>query len=106
MGGCKLTYFILSHNHGNSLMRREQFSVSKSSLAAMRSGDYDEDQNPLGYVTILGVEGDVSSVTFGGANLDAENWHFDSTSHVLRVDGLDTLTKEGAWAANWDLSWS
>lgn len=82
------------------------FSVSKSSLAAMRSGDYDEDQNPLGYVTILGVEGDVSSVTFGGANLDAENWHFDSTSHVLRVDGLDTLTKEGAWAANWDLSWS
>ncbi|GAP84450.2 putative glycoside hydrolase family 31 protein [Rosellinia necatrix] len=82
------------------------FSVSKSLLTTTRSGDYDEDRNPLGYVTILGVEGDVSEVTFGGTKLAAESWHLDSTSRVLRVDGLDRLTEKGAWTDDWTLTWA
>ncbi|KAI1349178.1 glycoside hydrolase family 31 protein [Xylaria sp. FL0043] len=82
------------------------FSVSKSSLTATRSGTYDEDKNPLSYVTILGVEGYVSEVTFGETELDSETWSLDAETKVLRVDGLDTATKEGAWTSNWTLSWS
>ncbi|KAI0533140.1 glycoside hydrolase family 31 protein [Xylaria digitata] len=82
------------------------FSTSNSSLIATRSGTYDEDRNHLGYVTILGVEKEVSEVTFGDTKLNAENWHFDAETRVLRVDGLDAFTKEGAWAFDWILSWS
>ncbi|KAI3322938.1 glycoside hydrolase family 31 protein [Xylariaceae sp. AK1471] len=81
-------------------------SVSKSSIATKRSGSFDGDQNPLGYVTILGVEGEVSEVRFGETKLDPETWHLDSKSGVLRVDGLDKLTEAGAWAAEWTLKWS
>ncbi|KAI1432773.1 glycoside hydrolase family 31 protein [Xylaria sp. CBS 124048] len=81
------------------------FSVSTSSLKATPSGNY-EDTNPLGYVTLLGVEGHVSKVSFGKTELDSESWHYNSTSGVLRVNGLDTFTKEGAWAEDWTLSWS
>ncbi|KAI2638443.1 glycoside hydrolase family 31 protein [Xylaria nigripes] len=81
------------------------FSVSKSSLAATRSGDY-EDNNPLAYLTILGVEGEVSEVTFNEAKINSESWHSNSTSGVLSVKNLDTFTGNGAWAADWTLSWS
>ncbi|KAJ2982768.1 hypothetical protein NUW58_g6373 [Xylaria curta] len=81
------------------------FSVAKSSLTAIKSGDY-EDTNPLGYVTILGVEGEVSEVMFGEVKLDTESWHLDPVSRALKVDGLQALTEKGAWAANWTLSWS
>ncbi|KAI0450527.1 glycoside hydrolase family 31 protein [Xylaria acuta] len=81
------------------------FSVSESALTATLSGDY-EDGNPLSYVTILGVEGDVSGVMLGETKLGADSWHFDPASRVLRVDGLETHTERGAWAADWTLSWS
>ncbi|KAI1748847.1 glycoside hydrolase family 31 protein [Xylaria castorea] len=81
------------------------FSVSESALTTTLSGDY-KDGNPLGYVTILGVEGDVSEVTFGETRLDGQSWHFDSASRVLRVDGLEILTEKGAWISDWTLSWS
>ncbi|KAI8945447.1 glycoside hydrolase family 31 protein [Xylaria longipes] len=81
------------------------FSVSGSALTATPSGNYD-DGNPLGYVTILGVDGDVSEVSFGETKLNGESWHFDPASRVLRVDWLETLTDKGAWTADWTLSWS
>ncbi|GAW23376.1 hypothetical protein ANO14919_129340 [Xylariales sp. No.14919] len=81
------------------------FSVSESSLAVTRSGDYDEDRNPLGYVTILGVEGNVSEVRFGHTTLDSESWHLNAENGTLRIDGLDVLTEKGAWASDWVLSW-
>ncbi|KAI1193145.1 glycoside hydrolase family 31 protein [Nemania serpens] len=82
------------------------FSASKSSLTATRSGTYDEDRNPLAYVTILGVEGEVSVVRFGETELEGSFWKFDSTLRVLRVDGLDILTGGGAWTMDRTLSWS
>ncbi|KAI0399857.1 glycoside hydrolase family 31 protein [Xylaria palmicola] len=81
------------------------FSASKSSLKATRSGEY-EDTNPLSYVTILGVEAGVSEVTFGKTKLDAASWHLDPVSRVLKVNALEKFTAEGAWAADWELSWS
>ncbi|KAI1314130.1 glycoside hydrolase family 31 protein [Xylaria venustula] len=82
------------------------FSMSKSTLAATRSGAYDEDSNPLGYVTVLGVEGDVSKVKFGETALESEAWHFDVETRVLRVNGLDAFTEKGAWTSDWALSLS
>ncbi|KAI0505593.1 glycoside hydrolase family 31 protein [Xylaria bambusicola] len=82
------------------------FSVSKSSLTVTRSGTYDGDKNPLGYVTILGVEGEVHEVAFGDAKLDSETWHLDAGTGVLKVEGLDAFTAKGAWTSNWTLSWS
>ncbi|KAI0905730.1 glycoside hydrolase family 31 protein [Ustulina deusta] len=82
------------------------FSLSESSLTATQSGTYDEDRNPLGYVTVVGVEGDVSEVTFGETKLEPETWHFDAKTGVLRVDRLDAFTEKGAWTSNWALSWS
>ncbi|KAK5636861.1 hypothetical protein RRF57_012574 [Xylaria bambusicola] len=82
------------------------FSVSESSLTATRSGSYDDDKNPLGYVTILGMNGEVRRVTFGNVMLKTETWHFDPDNEVLKVEGLDAFTAKGAWASNWTLSWS
>ncbi|KAI1124057.1 glycoside hydrolase family 31 protein [Nemania abortiva] len=82
------------------------FSVSQSSLTATRSGSYDEDRSPLGNVTILGVDGEVSEVRFGETKLDSKLWHFDSSLPALVLQGLDALTEKGAWAADWTLSWS
>ncbi|KAI0102636.1 glycoside hydrolase family 31 protein [Nemania sp. FL0031] len=82
------------------------FSVSKSSLTATRSGNYEEDGNPLGNVTVLGVRDEVSEVRFGETKLDSALWHFDPSLPALVLQGLGTLTEEGAWAADWTLSWS
>ncbi|KAI0204340.1 glycoside hydrolase family 31 protein [Astrocystis sublimbata] len=81
------------------------FSVSNSALVATPSGEY-KDENPLGYVTILGVDEDVSEVTFGEKKLDEDSWHFDSATRVLKVEGLKALTEKGAWTADFTLSWS
>ncbi|KAI1174868.1 glycoside hydrolase family 31 protein [Nemania sp. FL0916] len=82
------------------------FSASQSSLTATRSGSYDEDKNPLSYVTILGVEGAVSEVSFGETKLGDGTWNWDSTLQTLRVEGLDAFTKDGAWISEWTLTWS
>ncbi|KAI1823241.1 glycoside hydrolase family 31 protein [Xylaria intraflava] len=81
------------------------FSVSKSSLTATPTGDY-KDPNPLGYVTVLGVEGQVSEIQFGKQKVDSGSWHFNSTTGVLKVNNLDKLTHDGAWASTWTLTWS
>ncbi|KAJ3562776.1 hypothetical protein NPX13_g8438 [Xylaria arbuscula] len=83
------------------------FTVSKSSLKITRSGSY-EDKNPLSYVTILGIQGDVSEVkvAFDGVTLSSETWSLDADKGVLLVEGLSTLTGEGAWKDDWTLSWT
>jgi alpha-glucosidase len=75
-------------------------------MTVKRTGEYDEDRNPLGYVIILGVEGEVSEVTFGNTQLGPESWSLDSNSGALRVNDLDKLTLEGAWTSEWTLKWS
>ncbi|KAI8629829.1 glycoside hydrolase family 31 protein [Xylariaceae sp. FL1651] len=81
------------------------FSASNASLTAKPSGSYKE-PNALRNVTILGVEGAVSEVKFGETKIDPGSWHLDTSAKALRLSGLDTLTKEGAWEAEWTLSWS
>ncbi|KAI1329700.1 family 31 glycosyl hydrolase [Xylariaceae sp. FL0255] len=63
------------------------------------------DTNPMGNVTILGIEGKVSKVMFDGAKIDPQNWHFNSTSKALHIKRLDELTKKGAFNKGWTLSW-
>ncbi|KAI1265016.1 family 31 glycosyl hydrolase [Xylariaceae sp. FL1019] len=81
------------------------FSVAGSKLSAMPDGTYD-DSNPLGNVTVLGVQGNVNKVVFGETELDAGSWHLDATSKVLSVGGLDAYTDGGAWKGAWSLTWS
>lgn len=57
-------------------------------------------------MTIIGIEGDVSEVTFDGVTVNPETWRFDADRGILKVDGLDAFTDEGAWSSDWSLSWS
>ncbi|KAI0018569.1 family 31 glycosyl hydrolase [Xylariomycetidae sp. FL0641] len=81
------------------------FSASQSSLSAKSSGTY-VDANPLGNVTVLGIQNGVSNVQFAGKTVDAGAWHYDKASQVLSVQKLDGLTAKGAWSSEWALSWS
>ncbi|KAI1502562.1 glycoside hydrolase family 31 protein [Biscogniauxia marginata] len=81
------------------------FSVSESSLTARPSGSF-VDANALGNVTVLGVQGGISKVELGGSELGPENWQLDGEGKILKVTGLDGLTKDGAWSEEWSLTWS
>ncbi|EFQ30814.1 glycosyl hydrolase family 31 [Colletotrichum graminicola M1.001] len=82
-----------------------ELSASEKSLKATPSGGY-KDANPLGTVTVMGVQGGVSAVTLDGQDLDDANWSFDSDTRALRVTNLGPLTSEGAWSKPWGLAWS
>ncbi|KAI0390760.1 glycoside hydrolase family 31 protein [Xylariaceae sp. FL0594] len=80
-------------------------TVSKSVMSVKRAGEYDENRNPLGYVTVLGVRGYVTEVRFGKTRLDPSSWTLDPGSRILRVNDLDKFTPDGAWASEWTLEW-
>ncbi|CAJ2499684.1 Uu.00g025370.m01.CDS01 [Anthostomella pinea] len=80
-------------------------SASASSLTAKPTGDF-VDANALGNVTILGVQGTVSKVELSGIEVNPDNWNLDASKMVLQLTGLDALTSDGAWSAEWTLSWS
>ncbi|KAI1810462.1 glycoside hydrolase family 31 protein [Poronia punctata] len=89
-----------NHNHNR------QFTVSRSAMTARRSGDYKYELNKLAHVTVLGVKGEVSEVTFDTIELDRRSWEMEINSGILRVNDLDKLTEAGAWVSNWTLKWS
>ena len=76
----------------------------------MSSGSNYPSTNPLANVTVLGLpRSTISSLSFDGAILAEESWHFDSETKVLTVTGLKNVTSAeqgGAWAKNWTLVWS
>ncbi|KAL2882880.1 hypothetical protein SGCOL_001570 [Colletotrichum sp. CLE4] len=82
-----------------------ELSSSDKSLKATPSGEFKE-SNPLGNVTVLGVQSDVSTVSLNEKALDGANWSFDSNSRVLHITGLQSLTSAGAWSSSWELTWS
>ncbi|KAI9805910.1 MAG: hypothetical protein M1825_000524 [Sarcosagium campestre] len=95
------------------------FIATAKSLTATKKGSY-KDTNPLATVTILGIRDKVNSVSFndeilsgGGSESvrqgedkdEGEGWSYDAEKKVLRVTGLKGRTVQGAWAADWTLTW-
>ncbi|KAF2033078.1 hypothetical protein EK21DRAFT_59398 [Setomelanomma holmii] len=81
------------------------FAAMKSQLKVEVTGGY-KDNNTLGNVTILGVKGGCGQVQLNGATIDASKIDYNETSTVLKLSGLDDLTKGGAWQVAWTLSWA
>ncbi|KAK4551864.1 hypothetical protein LTR86_010860 [Recurvomyces mirabilis] len=80
------------------------FTASNGSLWASARGTY-QDSNPLANVTVLGVASQPHAVTLNGEAL-SNGVSYNSTSKVLSVRGLQNSTSQGAWAADWVLSWA
>jgi alpha-glucosidase len=80
------------------------FAVMKAQLQVGVQGGY-KDSNALGNVTILGVSGGVGQVKLSGQTIDASKVSYDSSTSVLKLSGLNDLTKGGAWQGNWTLTW-
>ncbi|CAG8955439.1 hypothetical protein HYFRA_00010305 [Hymenoscyphus fraxineus] len=99
---------VLYVDDGESLVQDAtlvvDFSLSGKTLYATARGTY-KDTNPLANVTILGVQGGVSTVTFNGKALES-GWSYNSTSKVLDVGQLNDVTANGAWASDWTLKWT
>jgi alpha-glucosidase len=80
------------------------FVAMKAQLQVGVNGGY-KDSNALGNVTILGVSGGVGQVKLSGQTVDASKVSYDSSTSVLKLSGLNDLTKGGAWQGNWTLTW-
>ena len=80
------------------------FTASHNSLYATARGLY-QDTNPLANVTVIGVDSAPGSVTLNGQAVSS-GVNYDSSSKVLAVKGLQSSTSEGAWVADWTLSWA
>jgi alpha-glucosidase len=78
-------------------------SGSSSLFASVRGGF--RDTNALANVTILGVPCAPETVTLNNNNITSESVSYNSTSKVLVVNGLQNLTKDGAWSGDWVLKW-
>lgn len=52
----------------------------------------------------MGLQQPVTQVALNGVDI-GQVWTFDEASRVLRVSGLNDLTKKGAWSQEWTLSW-
>ncbi|KAI0384220.1 glycoside hydrolase family 31 protein [Hypomontagnella monticulosa] len=81
------------------------FNVHNSSLKATPKGGF-VDTNALANVTIMGVQGAVSEVTLNGKAVPSNIWSSQESDTVLKITGLDSLTKGGAWEDEWTISWS
>ncbi|KAI4099771.1 MAG: hypothetical protein LQ339_005793 [Xanthoria mediterranea] len=81
-----------------------EFTASNNALYASARGIYN-DTNPLANVTVLGVQNAVGNVTLNGASVGGEKVQFNESSQALVVTGLEELTRGGAWAQDWVLSW-
>lgn len=56
-------------------------------------------------MTVLGVQGSPASVQLNGEDVGSL-FAFDAASQKLSITGLDELTRDGAWAKEWTLTWS
>ncbi|KAK7999509.1 hypothetical protein PG990_012109 [Apiospora arundinis] len=79
------------------------FAATATSLKASPSGNF-TDPNALANVTVMGLQQPVTQVALNGVDI-GQVWTFDEASRVLRVSGLNDLTKKGAWSQEWTLSW-
>lgn len=57
-------------------------------------------------MTVLGVADKVSVVTLNNVTVPESCHSYDANSKVLRITGLESLTKGGAWKAEWALKWT
>ncbi|KAI2787723.1 Alpha-glucosidase [Penicillium oxalicum] len=80
------------------------FKATKSSLHAEPCGNWRE-KNPLAKVDILGVTHKPHAVTLNDIAIPASSVHYNSTSNVLSVTGLEKLTTKGAFASSWVMKW-
>lgn len=80
------------------------FAVRGGQLKADVQGKF-KDTNALGNVTIFGVSGKCGTVKLNGAAIDGSKVHYNQTSSVLKLSGLNDLTSGGAWQGSWTLSW-
>jgi alpha-glucosidase len=61
------------------------------------------DSNSLANVTVLGVKSAPANVSF---NDEAVPFAYNVSSRVLKVQGLQNVTRMGAWAEDWSLKWA
>ncbi len=74
-------------------------------MVAIPTGDY-LDTNPLGNVTILGLQAAPSRVFVDGVTLSTVHWTYDATSKYLFLSALENFFAAGAWRSSWAVTWS
>lgn len=108
LGNCGTATGELYMDDGESLhpdaTLNVQFQAVKSTLTAMPRGNWQENQ-PLSEVTVMGVSQAPGVVTFNGQRVPASDVHYNATSKVLRVCGLESMTCDGAFSQQWTLQW-
>jgi alpha-glucosidase len=80
------------------------FKASGGQLKVNVEGNW-KDANALGNVTVLGVFGGVGNVKLNGKSLGNGTVGYDKVTGVLKLSGLNEITKSGAWSDSWELSW-
>ncbi|PNS21638.1 hypothetical protein CAC42_997 [Sphaceloma murrayae] len=78
------------------------FTAAEGKLYSSARGTWDEKQ-ALANVTVLGVETKPENVTLNGEGV---MFDFDDGACKLSVSGLEAKTGQGAFAAEWTLSWT
>ena len=74
-----------------------------NALSAHIVGEY-VDTNSLANITVTGLSQEPKDLTLNGQNIVDGGASAAFDHGVLRVTGLDALTKDGAWAAQWTLT--
>ncbi|KAH3949249.1 alpha-glucosidase [Parastagonospora nodorum] len=80
------------------------FAAMEGKIKATVKGSF-KDANTLGNVTVFGVSS-VGQVKLNDLTIDAAKVNYDSATRVLKLSGLNDLTKGGAWQGDWTLSWA
>ncbi|KAF2839462.1 glycoside hydrolase family 31 protein [Patellaria atrata CBS 101060] len=81
-----------------------ELATEGGALYATARGEWVEEP-PLANVTVLGVDEFSGNVTFNGNAVNGDSVSWNETSGVLAVTGLEVMTGEGAWSADWVLRW-
>ncbi|KAG0138307.1 glycosyl hydrolases family 31-domain-containing protein [Tuber indicum] len=99
-------YGDLYLDDGESLVQEKTVFITleatNSLLNVSRKGQWISKET-LSSVIILGVSKKPDQITFGKEKLDKWNW--EEKSQVLKMTGLELVTKGGAWSNGWELSW-
>jgi alpha-glucosidase len=80
-----------------------RFEARQNALYASAQGLWNE-TNPLENVTVMGVGSKPGIVKLNGKAVEGASWN--GTSKVLLVQGLGNSTSGGAFARDWEISWS
>ncbi|KAF1955215.1 alpha-glucosidase precursor [Byssothecium circinans] len=104
-GGAEGSLYV---DDGESLGPTEWLDVSfkayDGALKVEVEGSW-KDTNALGNVTVLGVFDGVGEVKFNGKGVGDATVGYVKDKGVLRLSGLNGITKGGAWSGGWTLSW-